>query len=105
MLLPLSFLKFWFFTAPIGLVRYFLSFNSAFMQFLSLPLLLRTFFKPLKNEYRQGLVGFSIAMGVVVKSILILFDLFLFGCLLILELLVILGFLYIPLGTMRLLIL
>lgn len=35
---------------------------------LSVPLLLRTFFKPLKSEYREGLVLFSVLMGVIVKS-------------------------------------
>jgi hypothetical protein len=38
---------------------------------LSLPLLVRTFFKPLKNEYRDGLVLFSVIFGMVIKSILI----------------------------------
>lgn len=105
LLLPFLFLKFWFVDAPIGLVAYFFSFNRAFLQFLSLPLLIRTFFRPLKNEYRPGLVGFSIGMGVVVKTVLIVFDLLVFACLLVIELIVLLGFLYIPLGTMRLLLL
>ena len=38
---------------------------------LSVPLLLKTFFKPLKNEYRQGLVLFSIVMGVIIKLVLL----------------------------------
>lgn len=38
---------------------------------LSVPLLLRTFFKPLKSEYREGLVLFSVLMGIIVKSILL----------------------------------
>jgi len=38
---------------------------------LSLPLLVRTFFKPLKNEYRDGLVLFSVIFGMVIKSMLI----------------------------------
>ena len=39
---------------------------------LSVGLLFKTFFKPLKNEYREGLVVFSVVMGLVVKTILIL---------------------------------
>ena len=39
---------------------------------LSVPLLSRTFFKPLKSEYREGLVFFSIFMGILIKSILLL---------------------------------
>lgn len=102
-LLPFTFLKFWFLDAPLGLVRYFASFNRAFLHFFSLPLFLRTFFKPLKNEYRQGLVGFSIGMGIAVKSVLILVDLLLYAFLFILEVLIILGFLFVPFGTIRLL--
>jgi hypothetical protein len=43
---------------------------------LSIPLLLKTFFKPLKNEYREGLVLFSVLMGMAVKSFLLLISLF-----------------------------
>ena len=39
---------------------------------LSVPLLLRTFFKPLKNEYREGLVLFSVLMGIIIKSAVLL---------------------------------
>ena len=38
---------------------------------LSIPLFLKTFFKPLKSEYRQGLVGFSIGAGLTVKTIVL----------------------------------
>ena len=41
------------------------------IELLSVPILLRTFFKPLKNEYREGLVFFSIITGVVIKLILL----------------------------------
>lgn len=36
--------------------------------------LFKTFFKPWKNEYREGLVGFSIIMGMVIKGFLILIE-------------------------------
>lgn len=39
---------------------------------LSFPALLRTFFKPLKSEYREGLVLFSIFMGIIIKSIILI---------------------------------
>ncbi len=45
------------------------------LDLLSVSLLLSTFFKPLKNEYREGLVVFSIIMGIVVKSLILLADL------------------------------
>ncbi|MEK9176340.1 MAG: hypothetical protein AAB520_02785, partial [Patescibacteria group bacterium] len=62
--LPFLFLKFWFLEAPLKLTKYFFSLNHAALQILSLPLMIRTFFKPLKNEYRKGLVAFSIGMGI-----------------------------------------
>lgn len=40
--------------------------------------MVRTFFRPLKNEYRKGLVGFSLGMGIFVKTILIFVDLIIF---------------------------
>jgi hypothetical protein len=97
--LPLLFLRFWFLEAPLSILRYFASLNRAVLHFLSLPLFLRTFFKPLKNEYRQGLVGFSIGMGIAVKSVLILFDLAAFAFILILEVVLLTAFLLVPFAT------
>ena len=42
---------------------------------LSVGLILKTFFAPLKNEYHEGLVLFSIITGVIVKTALLLIDL------------------------------
>jgi hypothetical protein len=44
------------------------------LELLSVPLLLSTFFKPLKGEYREGLVAFSIAMGIFVKFLILAAD-------------------------------
>ncbi len=90
--LPLEFLWFWFIDAPRGMILYFHSLNLAFLQQFSLPLLLATFFKPLKNEYREGLVWFSIGMGMFVKFWIILVDLLLFMILLVFEIAIILIF-------------
>lgn len=97
--LPLAFLKFWYREAPYGILGYFLSLNHAFLELFSLPLFLRTFFKPLKNEYRQGLVGFSRAMGIVVKSLFIIIDIILLSLLVIFELSVLAFFLIFPILT------
>lgn len=94
--LPLIFLKFWFLEAPSAVLTYFASLNSSFLQLFSLTLMLKTFFKPIKNEYRQGLVGFSICMGMGIKSILIVIDLIFLFILLTLELIVLLIFLLLP---------
>ena len=101
--LPLIFLKFWYIEAPIGLVRFFSSLNISTLQLLSLPLLVRTYFKPWKNEYRKGLVGFSIAMGIFIKSFVIIADLILFSLLIFLETIFFVSFILWPVATIFLL--
>jgi len=101
--LPLTFLKFWYLEAPIGILGFFGSLNSAFLQLFSLPLLVRTYFKPWKSEYRKGLVGFSIGMGMFVKSIVIITDILLLFLLLLFEIAFILAFIAWPIGTIFLL--
>ncbi|MGI8420077.1 MAG: hypothetical protein ACR2LN_05545 [Candidatus Levyibacteriota bacterium] len=101
--LPIIFLRFWFFESPLALLQFFLSLNGSFFQLFSLPLLLRTFFKPLKNEYRQGLVGFSIGMGIVVKSVLIVADLAMLFLLLVFEVSVFVAYFLFPFATFFLL--
>jgi len=101
-LLPISFLKFWFFEAPIAIFHFSVSLNKAFLQLFSLPLLIKTYFKPWKNEYRKGLVGFSIAMGMFIKTFVILADLLLFFFLLIIELTFFLMFIFWPFATVYL---
>jgi hypothetical protein len=103
-LLPLTFLKFWYFDSPREMIGYFVSVNKAFLKLFSLPLLIKTFFKPLKNEYRQGLVRFSIIMGVMIKSVLIFVDVLLLMVLLAAEIAVFVGFLAFPILTVLLLI-
>ena len=102
--LVFDFFKFWFIEAPVGLMEYFASLNTAAMKMLSLRLCLVTFFKPWKNEYRQGLVGFSICMGMMVKSTFVLFDLAVLLVLLALESLAIAVFLSWPIVTVAMLI-
>ncbi len=97
--LPLVFLKFWFFDAPKEIVAFFASLNRAFFQMLSLPLLLRTFFKPLKNEYRKGLVGFSRGIGIVVKTFLIIVNLVVLVPLLFFEITSVILFVLFPVMT------
>lgn len=71
LLYPLLLLKFWYLEAFPSLLKSFISFNKYFLNLFSFWLLLATFFRPLKNEYRQGLVGFSVVLGILVKSVLI----------------------------------
>lgn len=101
--LPLNFVKFWFIEAPLGMLGYFASLNRAFLELFSLLLFLRTFFQPLKNEYRQGLIWFSRFMGMTIKSVMILVDLLLFVVILAIEGLILVGFLTFPIATIYLL--
>lgn len=101
--LPFDFLKFWFFDAPWEIINFFASVNKSFFQMFALPLFIKTFFKPLKNEYRQGLVGFSRAMGMFIKSLFILADIIILIPLLILELLVLVLFIAFPIMTIGIL--
>ena len=99
LLLPLNILRFWYLEAPLTLLSYFLSLNKAFLNLFSLPLMLRTFFKPWKNEYREGLVRFSIFMGMAIKSVFIFVDVFLLLMLLAFEAVIFIFFLLWPLLT------
>lgn len=90
------FFKFWFVEAPVAIIQYAESLNIAYLHLFSLPLLVRTFFKPLKNEYRESLVGFSIGMGIAVKTVLIIVDLLLLLFLLIVELCIGIIFILLP---------
>lgn len=103
LLLPLYFLGFWFGQAPLRLVKYFVKINRAFFQLFSVPILLRTFFQPAKNEYRKGLIGFSIGIGMFLKSCVILTALVLFVPLLLSEIVLLCGFLAFPLITLAVL--
>lgn len=101
--LPLIFLKFWYLEAPRGLISFFISLNNAFLQLFSLPLLVKTYFLPWKNEYRKGLVGFSIAMGMFIKTFVIIADAFLLFALLMFEAIFMVSFIVWPIGIILLL--
>jgi hypothetical protein len=97
------FLKFWFIESLVALFKFFASFNSAFFELFSLPLLLRTYFQPLKNEYRQGLVGFSRALGIFIKTFLIMVNLLMLIIILALEIFIFVSFMIFPIATVALL--
>jgi hypothetical protein len=97
--LPFVFLQYWFIEAPRGFILFFSSLNNAFLNLFSLPLAIKTYFRPMKNEYRQGLVGFSIGIGIFIKTFVILADLLMFIVLLAIEFLVILSFIAWPFVT------
>lgn len=101
--LAVQFLKFWFYESPLEMLKYFASLNIAFLHFFSLPLFLQTYFKPLKNEYRPGLVGFSRAMGIFIKTIFIIVDTILLTLLLTAEVIIFVSYIFFPIATVMVL--
>ncbi|SRR5258708_3943574 len=95
--LPFIFLRFWFLEMPKSIIAFYGSLNHSFLQLFSLPLVLKTYFRPWKNEYREGLIGFSIGMGMFVKTWVILVDLLLLVLLLAGEVISIFLLLLLPL--------
>lgn len=102
--LPFVLIKFWFLDAPLSLIAYFASLNGAFLKFFSVGILLNTFFKPLKNEYREGLVLFSRFAGMAIKSLFMLVAFILLAILVVFELLCVIAFVIAPIVAVLLLI-
>ena len=72
--LPTALLTWWFLESP-KLIFKILFFIFAFTAHqVGYKSLFKTFFKPWKNEYGEGLVCFSIFMGMFMKSLLIFAD-------------------------------
>ncbi len=95
----ISFFNFWYTKAPVSLISYFASLNTSVSRALSLQILISSFFKPWKNEYRKDLITFAIVIGIFIKSILIFFDLVILIILFVLEIMMIILFLIWPVLT------
>lgn len=93
---PFYLVRFWYIDVLWGLVVFFGQLNRYLISLLSYDLLIKTFFKPLKNEYRKGLVLFSILFGIFIKSFLISILTLIFILILILEVLILLLIAAIP---------
>lgn len=93
---PFELAIFWYHDVCLGVIDYFIRLNSYILKVFSTNLLLRTFFKPLKNEYRKGLVLFSIVFGIIVKAFLISFSFSVILAFLVVELFIIAFFFLMP---------
>lgn len=94
-----EFLKFWFYEAPAEMLAVFRSFNGYFVELFAYRLSLMTLFKPLKNEYRSGLVGFSRAIGILTKICILTVDTVIFSLILTVEAAVLVFFVFYPVLT------
>lgn len=94
--LPAEFLVWWFLEAPITLAKILRFIFLAFVHLFSFKELFTTFFKPWKNEYREGLVRTAIFIGAFIKTLLIIFEIGLFSAVIAVEGLIFLGWLVLP---------
>lgn len=94
--LPIEFIHWWYIEAPITLLKILRWVFLAFVHLFSFKNLFTTFFKPWKNEYREGLVRTSIFIGAFIKFFIIIFDVFILSAIFIVEVIIFLGWLTIP---------
>lgn len=99
---PFYLFLFWYKSILGSVLGFFIEFNRYTASLLSTPLLIKTFFRPLKNEYRQGLVVFSVVFGMVVKSFLIFITTLILLFLILVEVLVMILLVCIPPGLVLL---
>ena len=83
--LPIDFFRWWYLEASVKLLKILRWVLAAFAHLFSFKELFTTFFKPWKNEYREGLVRTSIFIGACIKMMLIIFDVFILGIIFLVE--------------------
>lgn len=83
--LPVEFIHWWFIESTFNLLKINRYILLQTYNFLGIKLLFRTFFKPWKNEYREGLVRFSLFMGIFIKSMLLVIYVFVFMGVILME--------------------
>lgn len=96
LLYPIFLLHFWYIEGNVSLLTFFGEVNKYCLELLSLPLLIKTFVSPLKNEYRGDLVLFSIVSGIFIKSVLIFTTFVIILFLLFVEMIFYVSFLILP---------
>jgi hypothetical protein len=94
--LPIEFLRWWFLEAPVTIFRVLRWIFAAVAHLFSFKELFTTYFRPWKNEYREGLVRTGIFIGAFIKSWLIVFDIFILSIIFVLELAVLIFWLALP---------
>src|SRR3990172_10653859 len=83
--LPFEFVHWWFIESTFNILKILRYILEVFYNLLSVKLIFKTFFKPWKNEYREGLARFALFMGIFIKSMFLFFDLLFFSFLIFME--------------------
>ncbi|MEX0616866.1 MAG: hypothetical protein WD231_03600 [Candidatus Woykebacteria bacterium] len=94
--LPVYVISWWFLESPKLILKILTFFFSLVSHQLGYRSLFKTFFKPWKNEYREGLVGFSIYMGMFMKSLIIFVGSLILFTLLVAEVFIFLAWVFLP---------
>ena len=69
--LPFEFVHWWFIESTFNLLKILHYILNAASNLLGVKFIFKTFFKPWKNEYREGLAHFALFMGIFIKSMLL----------------------------------
>jgi|SRR3989344_3274575 len=95
-LLPFTFIVWWF-SDNVKLTYRILSYIFILViHLLGYKSLFKTFFQPWKNEYREGLVGFSKLMGAFMKSLMIFTESIILLILLAFEFVIFMVWIFLP---------
>lgn len=94
--LAVFYLAFWFLAVPAKLFKNLIKFLRAAEHFFSLTLMLKTLFRPWKNERRPGYVAYAVGIAATVRFFLIIFDLFLLSAIFLLGIAGIIVFAAVP---------
>ncbi len=94
--IPVEFIVWWCIEAPVTLLKILRWIFLAFVHLFSFKNLFTTFFKPWKNEYREGLVRTAIFIGAFIKTFIIIFDVSILSAIFIVEVIIFISWLAIP---------
>ncbi|OGY23117.1 MAG: hypothetical protein A2Y57_03215 [Candidatus Woykebacteria bacterium RBG_13_40_7b] len=94
--LPLLFLYWWYIEASVNILKYFNLALGAIAHIISIEIILKTFFKPWRSEFREGFVGVAILVGVMVRTFVLFADLIILSASLLIFVIIFLLWLILP---------
>lgn len=87
---------FWFVETPIKLFKNLLKLILALEHFLSLTLMIKTFFRPWRNERRKGYIAYAVGIAVVVRLLFIILDIAILSSVVVVGSALIILFMFLP---------